>query len=239
MLRNLLFLPILAALVATASEAGAQYHHGYRGGVVEMTPFGPMANFGTSPDYMLFVRNPAAYEQVMMQREQKMMAMQQKQMIQYQQAYMKEMQTEQKAYQDWAKKNPEQAAALEKRWVEMNTPKPRKSKSHKSKSSLSKNGLPKPKDCRRQGQGRAGDARIVAGEVQEARRREGGRVQGQGGRLEEGRRQGASPRATTPKRPDPGRAATNPPIVRAAVCVARMRRVGTRPTGVGLTPRRA
>lgn len=79
-----------------------------------MTPYGPMMNPGMSPDYMLFVRNPMAYEQVMMQREQKLMAMQQKQIIQYQQAYQKEMQRQMKAYQDWAKKNPEQAAAMQK-----------------------------------------------------------------------------------------------------------------------------
>ncbi len=146
--RSLRLPTVLLILSLTGSEASAQHRHGgYGGGAVAMTPFGPIMNPGMSPDYMLFVRNPLQYEQVMLQREQRMMAAQQKQAMQYQQAMQREMQKEMKAYQDWAKKNPEQAAAMQKRWIEMNTPRARHSKTHKPKTSLGRNGLPKPKDA--------------------------------------------------------------------------------------------
>lgn len=148
--RSLRMLVVMTALIAVGSEADAQHGRGRRGGTVMLTPAGPIAN--PSADYMRFMRNPAGYEHEVMVREQKMMAMQQKQMIQYQQAYMKEMQKEQKAYQDWAKKNPEQAAALQKRWQEANSGRLRGHKPHKPKSGTGKNGLPKPEDRGEEGE---------------------------------------------------------------------------------------
>jgi hypothetical protein len=62
---------ILVATLATAFLAGTAPAHaqrGYRRGPA-MTPYGPVYNPTMSPDYRLYASNPAAYEQMMMNRQ--------------------------------------------------------------------------------------------------------------------------------------------------------------------------
>lgn len=86
---------VTVILIALPSLAHAQRRGRLRGGPV-ISPYGPVYNPVMSPEYRLWVSNPAAYEQLMMYRQQQMMMKQQ-------QAYMKEMKRERQVFDKWVK----------------------------------------------------------------------------------------------------------------------------------------
>ncbi len=91
MSRRLVFVAALTmASLAQVSTAHAQ--RGYNRNGPAMTPDGPVYNPTSSPDYQLWARNPAAYEQLMYQRQ-----------MQYNAQQMAAYQKQQAAFQKWLK----------------------------------------------------------------------------------------------------------------------------------------
>jgi hypothetical protein len=83
---------VMAALPALAFARG----RGYGRVGPAMTIYGPVYNPTATPEYRLWASNPAAYEQMMMMRQQQFLMKQQ-------QAYMKQMKVQQQQFGKWVK----------------------------------------------------------------------------------------------------------------------------------------
>jgi len=97
MLRRLGLLCLLAVALVPA-DARAQRGMNRTSGPA-MTPFGPVYNPTQTPEYRLFARNPAAYQQLMMERMARVNYRQQQQLLKQQQAFEKWLK-QQKARKD-------------------------------------------------------------------------------------------------------------------------------------------
>lgn len=88
------FLVVTVALIALPGLVHAR-GRGYRSGPA-MSVYGPIYNPTSSPEYRLWAGSPAAYERMVMMRQQQMVMRQQ-------QMYMKQMKQQQQYFKNWVK----------------------------------------------------------------------------------------------------------------------------------------